>query len=81
MSDTKIDTGLTVDTGLTIWEALFCPCTFESSFGRISLHYSEEGAAAAVTKHRKKHMKDWSYSSKTLPDWVKWDVVAVVVQP
>lgn len=42
-----------------IYEALYCCCIHESSYGTLSTHRSREGAEKAMNKHRDAEKKEW----------------------
>ena len=63
---------------MKVFAAMHNPCTYESSFGVLSLHMSKEGAQAAVDKQKRKEEK--SHKGK-LPDWVQFKVEEMKVLP
>jgi len=61
---------------MIIYEALFCPCIYESTYRTISLHYTEEGAKKAIREHKIRELnywKEWSgwHEIKKLHDEIK----------
>lgn len=63
---------------MKVFAALYNQCIYESSFGVLSLHLSDEGAQAAIAKQKRKEEK--SYKGK-LPDWVQFKVEEMKVLP
>lgn len=37
---------------MKVYEALYCPCIYESSYGTLSIHITKDGAEAAIQKHK-----------------------------
>jgi len=44
---------------MKVYQALYCPCIHESSYGTISLHKSYEGARRAVIADKLRERKRW----------------------
>lgn len=73
---------------MKVFEALYNPMTWESSFGTISVHLSKEGAEKAIAFHKKEKMDEWNelYPNKEdepfeFGEFEAWDVNEVEVLP
>ena len=42
-----------------VYEALYNPMTWESSYGTLSIHLSKEGAEKAIAFHKMEKIKEW----------------------
>ena len=42
---------------MKVYEALHCPCVYESAFATISLHETRDGAEKAVELHKQKRIE------------------------
>lgn len=63
-----------VEAGQVLHQALYNPCVYESGFSVISLHFTEEGAKAAVAAHKLETEKDGVFG------WQLWDTKPIVVK-
>ena len=62
---------------MKVFAAMYCPCTYESDYGVISLHSTEVGAQKAIDAHRRKQERRFG----KLSDWQKHKVEPMQVQP
>lgn len=44
---------------MKVYEALYCPNTWDSSYGTLSIHLSEEGAKKVIDEHKEEKRKEW----------------------
>jgi hypothetical protein len=44
---------------MNVFEALYNPMTYESSYGTLSLHLTREGAEKAIAFHKMEKQKEW----------------------
>lgn len=66
------------DKPLRVYAALYCPCTYESDYGVLSLHFSKKEAQAAIDRHRRRESRKYAGE---LPGWVKHTVRQMKVKP
>lgn len=52
----------------TVYEALFNPCTWESGYATLSLHWTKEGAEKAIAFSKMEEMKKWQKLYPTKED-------------
>ena len=62
-----------------VYIAQYNPCTYESSFGSISIHRTLQGAYDAMEAHKKKTLEMYPDDYK-VEDWEVWRVVETKVQ-
>lgn len=71
----------------TVWAAMFCPMTEESSFGMLSLHRSRKEAEKAIAKHRRKEKREHRDLYKKIKNppafdqWKAWIVTPIEILP
>ena len=61
-----------------VYIAQYNPCTYESSFGAISIHRTHDGANNAMFIHKKKTLEMYPDDYK-VEDWEVWRVVEAKV--
>ena len=54
---------------MKVYQALYCPCVWESSFGTLSTHFSEEGAIKAIKAHKARERKKFNLIYKDEKVW------------
>lgn len=65
-----------------IYAAEYNPCYHESSYGIVTLHWSYEGATAAIEKHKLAALQDWKdMGHDSVPEYELWRVHVYEVLP
>lgn len=58
-----------------IYAAEYNPCCHESSYGILSLHWTYEGAADAMFKHKEEALAQWKEMGyESIPEYELWRV-------
>lgn len=60
---------------LFVYVAEFCPLTWESEFGIISIHFKKRDAELAMEEHREKYL-----DGEKAEDWQKWRVRRIMIE-
>lgn len=79
---------LLIEPGLHIWEALYNPMTWESSYETLSVHLSRDGAERAIELHKMTKLKEWEemYPRKKdrpykFGNFEDWKINEIIVLP
>lgn len=73
---------------MKIFEALYNPMVWESSYGTLSVHFSKEGAEKAIEFHKMEELEKWKRSYPKKEDepfdfgkFEKWDINEIEILP
>ena len=66
---------------MKVYSAEYNDCIYESAFGTISLHSTEEGAQKVIDKAKAKEVKVWKKMGyDSYPDYQQWRVRTIEVK-